>query len=161
MPTDAHPSIDIRLREITPEDLPILFEHQHDPEANRLAAVNPRSRESFDQLFASILIDPDVTARAITADNRLVGRISCFKMDAQDAVGYWIAKDHWGKGIATRALRLLLEEVTRRPLFARVATHNKPSIRVLQNCGFTITNYQHAPATERFQECEEAILTLD
>jgi RimJ/RimL family protein N-acetyltransferase len=55
----------------------------------------------------------------------------------QTEVTYWIERAAWGKGIATRALALLLELVTTRPLRARAASDNAGSLRVLQKCGFT------------------------
>jgi RimJ/RimL family protein N-acetyltransferase len=57
----------------------------------------------------------------------------------QRKVGYWIGKEFWGRGIATRALALFLAEVSERPLYASVATSNVGSIRVLEKCGFTIS----------------------
>lgn len=75
-------------------------------------------------------------------------------------VGYWVDRACWGRGIASRALAMFLDEVIARPLHARVATTNLGSIRVLEKCGFVITGYEHSPATERYLECEEAILML-
>ena len=49
---------------------------------------------------------------------------------------YWIARRHWGRGLATRALGLLLEEVRERPLHATVAAHNAASAAVLERHGF-------------------------
>lgn len=161
----------VRLRPILPADLPILYQFQLDPESNALAAVNPRDLDTFNAIYAKILGDaPEMrrtTARAIIADDgtgapTLVGSISCFQRDGLDYIGYWIdrAGGHWGKGYATRAVALLLEEVKTRPLHARVATHNAASLRVLERNGFVITSVQHSPATERFRECDEAILVL-
>jgi RimJ/RimL family protein N-acetyltransferase len=93
-------------------------------------------------------------------DGVLVGSISCFKMDNLDAVGYWIGRSFWGRGIATRALELLLAVVAIRPLHARVATSNGASLRVLQKCGFVVGRIQVSPADDRFPECEEAVLVL-
>jgi hypothetical protein len=31
---------------------------------------------------------------------------------------------------------------------------------VLQKCGFVLEQVRHSPATERFPECEEAVLVL-
>jgi RimJ/RimL family protein N-acetyltransferase len=76
-------------------------------------------------------------------------------------VGYWIAAEHWGRGIATRALSLLLELVATRPLHARVARDNVASIRVLERNGFSLTGYEWSPGDERYIECEEAILMLN
>jgi RimJ/RimL family protein N-acetyltransferase len=90
----------------------------------------------------------------------LVGYISCFPADGQDHVGYWIDRAYWGKGIASRALRLLLEEVTRRPLVAVAATGNGASLRVLRKCGFVIEQVRHSPAGERYPACQETVLML-
>ncbi|MCC6227813.1 MAG: GNAT family N-acetyltransferase [Phycisphaerales bacterium] len=150
----------VHLRPITTADLPELFRFQSDPDGARMAAVIPRDSQSFLSHWEKILADPSIIARAITLDSVLVGQISCFSMDGLDSVGYWIASEHWGRGIATRALALLLHEVRKRPLHARAARHNVASIRVLQRCGFVLTGYQHSPATERFLECEEAVLVL-
>lgn len=94
-------------------------------------------------------------------EGTLVGSISCFQRDGLNYVGYWIDCGYWGRGIAGRALALLLEEVTIRPLHARVATNNGASLRVLERCGFTIRERRFSPETDRFLACEEAILTLD
>ncbi len=91
----------------------------------------------------------------------LVGCISSFVAEGQCCVGYWIAKEFWGRGIATRALALLLQEVTTRPLHARVARQNVRSIRVLIRNGFTIKRYEMGPETDRYPACEEAVLELD
>ncbi len=151
---------DIRLREVVNDDIFTLYQHQLDPDANLMAGVHPRDAQAFGSHWERILNNPNVVAKAIIADGALVGSISCFKMDGQDAVGYWIAKEHWGRGIATRALALLLEEVTTRPLCARVATHNIGSIRVLERCGFAITGYEHSPETERYVACKEVIMII-
>ncbi len=125
-----------------------------------MAVVNPRSREAFDAHWQGVLKDPTIIARAITLDATLVGNISRVHRDGRDYVGYWIARSHWGQGIATRALTLLLREVTTRPLHAKAASSNLASIRVLQRCGFVITGQHFAPATDRFPACEETVFVL-
>ena len=150
----------VRLRDVIPDDLPTLFRHQLDPESNRLAAVNPRNSAQFDTLWAKILNDPNIVANAILADDILVGHISCFEMDGHNAVGYWIGRECWGRGIATRALALFLEQVVIRPLHARVARHNVASIRVLERCGFVMSGYQESPGDDRYCACEETVLVL-
>jgi RimJ/RimL family protein N-acetyltransferase len=151
----------IRLRPVVNDDLPTLYQNQLDPDAVRMAVVNPRDANSFDAHWARILEDKTVTARAILADEVLVGCISSFVADGQCSVGYWIAKEHWGRGIATRALALLLQQVTTRPLYARVASQNTGSIRVLTRNGFTIKSYRMAPDDDRYPACEEALLELE
>lgn len=150
----------VQLRDVEPGDLPTLFQHQLDPEANRMAVANARDERAFNAHWAKVLGDPTVVAKAILVDGCVVGDINRFQLDGQDSVGYWIAREHWGRGIATRALGLLLEQVATRPLYARVATSNVASLRVLDHCGFVVTSYQLTPASERFPECEEAFLVL-
>lgn len=55
-------------------------------------------------------------------------------------LGYGVAESHHGKGIATAALRLLIEKIfaesTLRRLLAYVHEENQPSRRVLEKLGF-------------------------
>jgi RimJ/RimL family protein N-acetyltransferase len=148
------------LRPVQPGDLPRMYNLQLDPESNRMAVTIPRTREAFDSHWAKALDDPRNIVRVILVGEELVGTISCFPMDGQDHVGYWIDRAYWGIGIASHALHLLLREVTKRPLVAAAATSNGASLRVLQKCGFVVERVRLSPASDRFPECEEAILVL-
>ena len=53
-------------------------------------------------------------------------------------VTWWIGREDWGRGIATRALQEFLQLEATRPLYARAASDNAASIRVLTKCGFLI-----------------------
>ena len=150
----------VRLRPVEAGDLPRMYEMQLDPESNRVAVTNPRTGEALDAHWAKVLADPAVTARAVLLGETLVGTVSCFPMDGGDHVGYWIDRAYWGAGIASRAVCLLLREVTKRPLVATAATSNGASLRVLQKCGFVVERVYLAPATDRYPECEEAVLVL-
>ena len=150
----------VRLRPVGPGDLLRMFEMQLDPESNRMAVIIPRTREAFDSHWAKALADPVNTTRAVQFDGAFVGYISCFPMDGQDHVGYWIDRAYWGRGIASRALSLLLREVGKRPLVATAATSNGASLRVLQKCGFVIERVRRDPTTDRYPECEVAVHVL-
>lgn len=155
-PTDQ----EVRLRLVERDDLPLLFEYQQDPAANRMAFTRPRSASEFDAHWAKILQDPQVIVRAIVAKEVVVGSISCFEYDGRHYVGYWIGNRFWGRGIASRALRLLLHEVSIRPLYSRVADSNVASIGVLKKCGFQEIGREWSPASERFVACEEVVMEL-
>jgi len=146
---------------VTRSDLPALFAFQLDPESNRMAVTNARDRESFDGLWERIFADERVVARAIVVGDELVGSISIFQSDGHDSVGYWVAREWWGKGIASRALELLLLESPKRPLHARVARSNAASIRVLERCGFVCTGSRHFPGDDRFPACDESLYILE
>ncbi|GLW35668.1 GNAT family N-acetyltransferase [Actinoplanes regularis] len=64
-------------------------------------------------------------------------------------------RSFWGQGVASRALALLLEAVRVRPLFARAASDNVRSLKVLQRAGFTITGTDTGFANGRNAEVEE------
>jgi RimJ/RimL family protein N-acetyltransferase len=155
----ARTTPDVRIRETTEEDLPALFVHQLDPEATAMAAFPPRDREAFLAHWRKVLADPACAKRTILADGVVAGHLGAFDMNGRREVGYWIGRELWGRGIATRALRLFLREETVRPLHAHVARHNLGSIRVLEKCGFTVVREQRGAI--RGQEVDEVVLVLE
>ncbi|MGH2528183.1 MAG: GNAT family N-acetyltransferase [Actinomycetota bacterium] len=152
---------EIFLRDVTEDDLPIFFEHQLDPEANQMAAVPARDREAFTAHWTKILGDDTVTKKTVLFDGQVAGNVVSFERFGEREVGYWIGRQYWGKGVATRALSEFLDHVTTRPLYARVAKHNVASLRVLEKCGFTISGHDTAPADTGGQDLEEVILKLE
>jgi RimJ/RimL family protein N-acetyltransferase len=129
---------EVLLREVRAGDLPVLFEHQRDPEGARMAGFVSRDREAFMAHWAKIMANPACALRAIIVGGEVAGNIGSWNGDAERLVGYWIGREFWGRGIATAALRLFLEHETTRPLTARVVEHNVGSIRVLQKAGFKL-----------------------
>lgn len=128
----------VSLRDVTAADLPVLFEHQADAGAARLAAVRPRDFEAFMAHWTKIFADPSLHAKAIVFGNTVVGNIGVFGQPAHREVGYSIGREHWGRGVATAALKEMLSLCGERPLYAHVAKHNAASIRVLEKCGFVL-----------------------
>ena len=130
-------SSEVRLRNVEPSDLPIFYEQQLDPDATQMAAFPSRDRAAFDAHWATnILGNPAAVKQTILVDGQVAGNIGSWPQDGVRLVGYWIGKEYWGKGVATRALAAFLKIVTERPLYAHVARHNVASIRVLEKCGF-------------------------
>ena len=127
---------DVTLRPVVAEDLPILYAHQADPEAARVASFPSRDREAFFAHWARIREVPSGLARAVLADGQVVGNIVSWDAEGVRLVGYWIGREHWGRGIATAALAAFLEVDRTRPLHALVAVDNVGSIRVLEKSGF-------------------------
>ncbi|HXT21016.1 MAG TPA: GNAT family N-acetyltransferase [Thermoanaerobaculia bacterium] len=149
----------VRLREVRVEDLPVLFAQQLEPEATRMAAFPSRDEAAFHAHWAKILGDSTLTTRAIEADGRVAGWIGAFDLDGERQVGYWVGKEFWGQGIASRALALLLAEEPFRPLHAHVAKHNVGSIRVLEKCGFELL--REARVEEGGEVVEELVLVCN
>jgi len=148
------------LRDVTKGDLPSFFEHQFDPVANEMAAFTARDEDEFMAHWTKILNDDTVVTKTVLFDDRVAGNVVSFERDGEREVGYWIGREFWGQGIATKALLEFLRHVTARPLFAHVAKHNIASIRVLEKCGFVVYGEAKTPANERGEEVEEFILKL-
>jgi RimJ/RimL family protein N-acetyltransferase len=127
---------DVVLRDVADDDLPVFFEHQQQPEANRMAAFEARDLDAFMAHWAKILVDETVLVKAIVADDAVAGNVVSWGSSDERLVGYWIGREHWGKGVATAALSAFLHHERTRPLLARVAEHNVGSVRVLEKCGF-------------------------
>lgn len=69
----------------------------------------------------------------------VLGVVSLTRLDrGQSQVGYWVAPAFWNTGVATEAVRTLIEANPHaaRTLFAEVFQDNPVSARVLTNCGF-------------------------
>ena len=130
----------VTLREVRDEDLPVFFVHQSDPESNRMASFPARDQEAFDAHWAKIRADASIVLRTILVDGTVAGNLVSFEQGGAREVGYWIGREFWGRGVATRALALFLEIVTTRPLHAVLAPHNVASRRVLEKCGFRFEN---------------------
>jgi len=151
------------LRPVEASDLDAIFEQMRDPESVRMAAFtakDPNDRGAFDAHMAKIMSSPDTWVRAITRDSRLVGTIGSWVADGVTEITYWIDRAHWGQGIATQALGLLLAEITVRPIRARAASDNAGSLRVLEKAGFRRIGKDMGFARGRDAEIEETILEL-
>jgi RimJ/RimL family protein N-acetyltransferase len=160
-----HIQPEIKLRRTTAADVSALHAFELDEASNELAGTKPRDWPTFHARWTEILADPDgsatgVTPRVILADGELVGAVNIAPHDGADSIGYWVDRAHWGRGIATRAVALMLQEFTRRPIFATTAGHNHPSIRVLQKSGFEIVSRCATPETARTVQRETVMLVL-
>jgi len=150
----------ILLRNITTLDLPIIFEHQLDPEATAMAAFPSRDRETFDAYWAKIMAIDTIVNMVIEVNGQVAGHLDSYLIEGERQVGFWLGREFWGRGIATEALKQFLGVVKTRPLFGQVAKHNIRSRRVLEKCGFKLIGEDKYtnPANE---EVEEFVLRLD
>jgi RimJ/RimL family protein N-acetyltransferase len=148
----------VLLRDVQANDLPIFFEHQLDPDAIEMAAFPARDRDAHMAHWAKILADETVATKTIVSDGEVVGNVVSWVKGDRRVIGYWVGKAHWGKGVATEAVKKFVAQISERPLYAFVATHNVGSIRVLQKCGFTLRS-RLAPSPSD-DEVEELLMEL-
>lgn len=83
---------------------------------------------------------------AITINGNLAGSIGMIiQSDVYShsgELGYWVAEKYWGKGIATKAVKLIIayafNELKLERVFASVFDFNKASQKVLGKCDFQL-----------------------
>lgn len=127
---ESFPVNDLVLRDMTEDDLPVFFEHQKDPEAVHMAAFtpeDPEDRNAFTLHWTKILGNDSIIKKTIVFNGEIVGHVDSFERDGDPEVTYWTAKEHWGKGLATRSLSEFLKIVNKRPLYGRAAKDNMAS----------------------------------
>lgn len=128
--------MDVRLRAVRDEDLPVLFAHQADPVAAEMAGFPSRDEEGFRAHWRRLKADPEVVTAVAEVDGAVAGWLGSWVEDDRRFLGYWFGRAFWGRGVATEVLRRFLDGFEERPLFAYVVIHNVASMRVLQTCGF-------------------------
>lgn len=146
----------VEIREVRDEDLEAFFAHQQDPQAARMAAMPSRDRAAFFAHWARIRADPSNVLRTVVAGGAVAGNIVSWNQDGECLVGYWIGREHWGRGVATAALGLFLGLLPDRPVHAYVAVANTGSIRVLRKCGF----HPAGPPTTGADGIDEVLFVL-
>jgi RimJ/RimL family protein N-acetyltransferase len=151
----------VGLRKVEDQDLAVFFAHQSDPRSAAMAAFPPRDEARFAEHWSRIRADRTVVTRTILVEGSVAGHIGCWQQDGQHLLGYWVGRAWWGRGVASRALALFLDEVSVRPLRAHAAVHNLGSVRVLEKCGFRRDHAQEAEAPPPEDGVEEVVLVLE
>jgi RimJ/RimL family protein N-acetyltransferase len=150
----------VHLRSVEDRDLDVFFDHQADPQAVEMAAFPARDKDQFAAHWAKLRADDALVVRTIVADAVVAGNIGSWQQNGQQLLGYWLGRECWGRGVATQALALFVDELSIRPLYAHVAVHNVGSIRVLEKCGFRRDRVQEAKAPAADDGIKEFIFVL-
>jgi RimJ/RimL family protein N-acetyltransferase len=101
----------------------------------------PGAAEAFVSRAMAGKADEEIWVMDGSATNlaEVLGVISLKRMDrAQSEIGYWVAPAFWNTGIASEAVKALVEANPQknRTIFAEVFQDNPGSARVLTNAGF-------------------------
>lgn len=75
----------------------------------------------------------------------------CYKGVAEESI--YIDNNHWGKGLGTKLLTVLLEESEKSGFWtiqAHIIQNNTASIRLHEKCGFRMVGYRERIAKDRF-----------
>ena len=113
---------------------------------------------AFKRQWDRIKSDENVYCRSVLLQDKLTGYIAKFEQEGLLSVSYWFGREFWGQGLARAALSRFLENVAERPLHARVAWCNEPSLKVLAANGFTQVGISSYFSEAIGKEIEEVIL---
>ena len=134
---------DLTLRPWTEDDVPAIVEGCNDPEIARWIPTIPHPYTEEDaRAFLRGEVAPAHEAMAVALGGRVVGGIGLgvSSRGYRASVGYWIAAPARGRGICTRALRLLsrhaLEELQLPSVQLVTDPENVASQRVAEKVGF-------------------------
>ncbi len=113
----------VTLRDIHEDDIAIIMGFEQDPEGRYMAAFAPPDNVDPSEQYARwqrIIADTNNVKKVIVVDGQVVGNMLSFELFNERTVGYWLAREFWGRGIATQALMQFVTtyELTR-PLYAR------------------------------------------
>ena len=153
----------LSLRKSTISDLEIFFLNQLDSEAGHMAAFtakDPTDKEAYMTKYTDIINSDTAIMDTIIANEQIAGSIGCYEMGGETHITYWLGKEFWGQGIATKALTLLISTINHRPLYGSAAWDNIASQRVMQKCGFKFDRRDKGFANARGKEIEEVIFIL-
>lgn len=106
----------------------------------------PYTLQDGKEFIASILQanENNTFAFAITIDNKVIGSITVFRQEnihnKTGELGYYLAREYWGKGIMTKAVNQICEYVFNNSdiirIYAEPFAYNIGSCRVLEKAGF-------------------------
>lgn len=158
----------VLIRQWTENDLPNLVHHANNINVwNNLRNYFPHpytaiaGKEWLEKTIGAI----PIVNLAIDLDSEVIGGIGLilnsdvYIMSAE--ISYWIGEAHWGKGIATEAIRQMVEytfyyfDVVR--LYAEVFETNKASMRVLEKNGFYLEGVRRKAVLKNSQLMDDYI----
>jgi len=138
---------DIAISLITEDDIRALYPLGNNKDVSWMSGgglIHPITYEEF-RTQNSIAVSKaigELQSYVIRWGDVVIGSVGYFRRtpDAPLEIGYWIGKDYWGKGIATKALMLAIDAMKKSGLtgtiFATTMVDNLASRHILSKCGF-------------------------
>lgn len=141
-----------------PQDLDAFCAMEADPDVRRYVGGAPRTREAAEQRFPRNQANQapsnrlGVWAMVYKPEGRYIGRAGVYQdidpegkeIAGQGKISFYIAKDYWGRGLATEAgrafVRFGFEELGLARISTMVQVGNEASVRVLEKLGFTLVS---------------------
>lgn len=105
----------------------------------------PWSEEYTRQRISSAMTTPEASWFIARLDDTRVGLFTAAQREDSTEIGYWIAPDFWGQGLAKKIIGLgmtALKAVGVTEFTARVMPENKASLKALFHHGFQLSGEQ-------------------
>lgn len=148
----------VTVRPAVVDDAEAVAAYQRLPESQEYTNETAGTAEAAASVIRERTDDPDALMCVIVVGGQVVGQIGGRrarpysvgpKPDVWDfSLGYIVAPSHWGQGIASAAIGLLVpalhDQAGIRRISAKVYTENTPSIRVLLRNGFNLEGTEKA-----------------
>jgi ribosomal-protein-alanine N-acetyltransferase len=120
------------------QDLDAFCAMEMDADIRRFVGGRPRTREEAEAKFRG---GPPLCAMVLKVGNRYIGRCGFHPMPGGGVgIGFYVARSHWGLGLATEAARAFIDygfrEMKLKRILASVEVGNDASVRVLEKLGF-------------------------
>ena len=141
--------LNVNFREWRHSDKPSLLKYANNKKIfdnMRDMFPHPYTSEAADSYLTRVTQDSPPKVFAIEVNGEVVGSVGVFQKEDVERlnaeVGYWVAEEYWGKGIATKALNYIIDygfntfPVTR--IFAIPFPHNLASRKVIEKNGMTL-----------------------
>ncbi len=137
------------IRSFVPRDATALVKYGDNPNiARHLRARFPRPYSRADALafLDQVKAQSPETTFAIATSGELIGSIGLGLQEDVHRhaaeVGFWLGEPHWGKGLATQAVKAMVvhgfNTLGLLRIYAHVFEGNQASMRVLEKAGFTL-----------------------
>ena len=129
-----------------------------DPEVRRWVGGYPRSREAAEEKFRRTYLKPRTNrlgmwATVFKPEGRYIGYCGVYGGHArgEGTLGYYLAREYWGRGLATEGARAFVDfgfrELRLTRIVAAVETGNDVSRHILEKLGFRL--FQHEAGERR------------
>lgn len=149
----------LHLRAWREEDAEVLFRWAQNPNVGPIAGWPAhRSVEESREIIRTVFAAPETYA--IVLEGTPIGAIAIKSgeglspslRDTQDAeLGYWLAEEHWGKGLMTEAVRAIIDRafgvLNYQRLWCGYYEGNERSRRVMEKCEFRPHHTEYNKAT--------------
>ncbi|MFA7685457.1 MAG: GNAT family N-acetyltransferase [Candidatus Gracilibacteria bacterium] len=168
---DLIKTADLSLRKLRLSDAKSIHAKFYQPEILKWMFFQPRknfSPEDQKEWIKKILAKSKehrvyVFGITLPSSNEIIGIISLEKFNWANKnaqIGYWLTKEHWGKGIIPKAVKTILnfafKKLRLHRVYGAVFSENLKSQKVLEKCGFTKEGTTRH-ATYRFRRWHDKI----